>query len=133
MKAIIITTAIFLTSIVGFSQNNLTVKINGLKTNSGTVRIQLFDSNEKIVLETTAKVSNNTCEVVFKELKSGNYAVSYFHDENDNQKLDTGTFGRPEEGYGFSNDARGFMGPPDFEDQLFEIKGDLEISLKTVL
>tara|TARA_R110002050_G_scaffold300722_2_gene471870 strand:- start:6931 stop:7332 length:402 start_codon:yes stop_codon:yes gene_type:complete len=133
MKAISITIAIILTTIVGFSQNNLTAKINGLQTNAGTVKVKLLDANNKVVNQTTAKVNNHTCEVKFEGLKSGKYAVQYFHDENDNGKLDTGTFGRPVEGYGYSNDARGFMGPADFEDQIFEITRNLEISLKTVL
>ena len=37
----------------------------------------------------------------------------------------------PAEGYGFSNNAHGFMGPPKFKDQLFDINSDLTITLKT--
>lgn len=133
MKTVTITIALFLISLMGISQNNLTVKINGLKTNSGTVMIQLFNEDQKIVQQTQASVTNKTSETTFKDLKPGNYAVQYYHDENGNGKMDTGMFSRPEEGYGFSNDARGFMGPADFEDQLFEIKSNLTITLKTVI
>lgn len=71
----------------------------------------------------------------FNSLKAGTYAIRYFHDENENGELDTGTFGIPTEGYGFSNDARGFMGPPSFDDQLddqlFELNGNKSITLAT--
>jgi len=133
MKSIITTIAIVLSTFVGFSQNTLTVKITGLNTNEGTVMVQLYDANQKLVKETKATVSNKTVTVEFKNLPSETYAVQYYHDENNNGKMDTGMFGKPEEGYGYSNDARGFMGPADFEDQIFEITGNKTITLKTVL
>jgi uncharacterized protein (DUF2141 family) len=37
-----------------------------------------------------------------------------FHDENDNGVLDKGAFGIPTEGYGFSNNAKGFFGAPSW-------------------
>jgi len=42
------------------------------------------------------------------------YAVSVFHDENYNGKLDTNLLGIPREGVGASNDARGNFRPPKF-------------------
>jgi len=47
-------------------------------------------------------------------------AIKLFHDENSNQKLDIGWTG-PEERYGFSNSARGLMGPPDYEKARFQL------------
>ncbi|MDR1437149.1 MAG: DUF2141 domain-containing protein, partial [Candidatus Symbiothrix sp.] len=55
------------------------------------------------------------------------YAVSIFHDENDNGKLDTGVFGIPKERTGNSNNARGSYGPPKFDDCKFTVSGDTEI------
>ncbi len=37
------------------------------------------------------------------------------HDESDDGRLDTNAMGVPTEGYGFSNDARGFLSAPSFE------------------
>lgn len=132
MKSIITITIIVLGSLVGMSQNNLTVKIKGLKTNEGTVMVRLYNANEKLIKKTKATVSNYETSVDFKNLPAGTYAVQYYHDENNNGKMDTGMFGKPEEGYGYSNDARGFMGPADFEDQIFEIKSNKTITLKTI-
>jgi uncharacterized protein (DUF2141 family) len=61
-------------------------------------------------------------------LKPGKYAFKYFHDENNNnKKMDTNVIGIPKEGYGFSNNAKGRFGPPDFKDTIFEIKNDTTI------
>lgn len=133
MKTLFITIALSTMSLFSMAQNTLKIEITGLKTNSGTVMIQLYDTNQEIFKKATGKVNELKSNVVFSNIPSGTYAVQYYHDENDNGKMDTGMFSKPEEGYGYSNDARGFFGPADFEDQLFEIKGDLQISLKTVL
>ena len=52
---------------------------------------------------------------MFTGLAPARYAVSAFHDENGNGKLDANLLGIPTEGFGFSNDAHGSMGPPNFE------------------
>jgi len=52
-------------------------------------------------------------------LPSGTYALAIYHDEDDDGKLDKNWLGIPREPIGFSNDARGRMGPPKFEDAAF--------------
>ena len=42
-------------------------------------------------------------------------AVAAFHDADGDGELAQNFVGMPTEGYGFSNGARGFMGPPSFE------------------
>ena len=37
--------------------------------------------------------------------------------------MQTDFLGRPKEGWGVSRDARGFMGPPSFEDSSFQFPG----------
>ena len=53
--------------------------------------------------------------VVFTDLKPGTYAIIAFHDVNDNGKLDENWLGKPTEGYGFSNNAEGFLSAPSFK------------------
>ncbi|MGB1003382.1 MAG: DUF2141 domain-containing protein [Salibacteraceae bacterium] len=132
MKTFITTLSIICASFYAQSQNTLTIKITNLKTNTGTVYVDLKNDKEKSVKKVKGTVVNQECTVEITEIPSGNYAVTYYHDENDNGQMDTGMFGKPEEGYGYSNDARGFMGPADFEDQIFEIKSNTQITLKTV-
>jgi len=113
------------------AQHSIKVNVTNLENNEGVVRIELINSDEKVVEQQAVEISNNTCELTFEKVKNGTYAIRYYHDENNNGEMDTGLFGIPEEGYGFSNNATGFMGPPDFEDQLFEVKKDLEMTLQT--
>jgi uncharacterized protein (DUF2141 family) len=58
------------------------------------------------------------------ELPEGEYAISLYHDVNDNNTLDTGLFGIPTEGYGFSNNVKGLMGAPSFEKSKFSLTED---------
>jgi uncharacterized protein (DUF2141 family) len=60
----------------------------------------------------------------FPGLKAGRYAVAVYHDENDNGELDTNLLGIPTEGYGFSNGATGFAGPPDFDAAAVEVSDE---------
>lgn len=60
---------------------------------------------------------------VFQNLPAGEYAVSVYHDENNNKKMDTNFFGIPKEGVGASNNARGHLGPPKYKDAKFLFNG----------
>lgn len=62
------------------------------------------------------------CE--FSGITAGTYAVSVFHDENSNGKLDTKFMGIPREGVGASNDAKGHLGPPKFDAAALRFSGD---------
>lgn len=46
---------------------------------------------------------------------SDRFAIAVYQDTNDNNELDRGLLGIPSERYGFSNAARGKVGPPSFE------------------
>ena len=55
-------------------------------------------------------------------LPPGACAIGIFHGANLSNRLDNHFFGVPREQYGFSNNARGFMGPPSFEDAAFSME-----------
>ena len=110
---------------------NLIIEITDLKSNDGKVMIELLYKDQNSVAYSKGIIVENKSTVEFKNLSAGTYAVQYYHDENNNEKMDTGTFGIPLEGYGFSNDARGFMGPPDFEDELFSLDQNTTMVLET--
>jgi len=111
--------------------NSLTVTIKGLRNNKGMVLVTLQDGNKNIVERKTVSIANNKANVQFDGLPEGKYAVKYFHDENLDGKLNSGFMGIPKEGYGFGNDARGSMGPPDFEKTTFSVSSDMSLTLKT--
>jgi len=73
-----------------------------------------------------------TQSVVFTNLKPGPYAVIVFHDENDIGKLTENWLGEPTEGYGFSNNAEGFMSAPSFQNAAV-LLGDSDLSIVITL
>lgn len=111
-----------------FAQRTLEVTVKNIKDLKGTIRVALYN-NEKDFLEIflqgkIVKVTGNEARVVFENLKPGDYAVSVFQDENENEKLDSGFMGIPNEPYGFSNDAMGTFGPPSFEKAKVNLTSD---------
>lgn len=102
-----------------FGQYDLTIEINSLENSKGQILLELNDENGKMIEGFTKKISGDKCKLVIKDLKIGKYSFKYFHDENSNKELDTNWMGIPNEGYGFSNNATGTFGPPDFEETIF--------------
>ncbi|WP_338466923.1 DUF2141 domain-containing protein [Novosphingobium sp. ZN18A2] len=58
--------------------------------------------------------------LVFRDVPPGRYALSMFHDENGNGKLDK-LLMMPKEGFGFSRDAPVRFGPPSFKAAAFDV------------
>ena len=107
---------------------NITVKITNLDGNAGKVYVALFNSEttflEKKYKSTISTIKDSNCEVVFENVPNGVYAISLFHDKNDNNKMDSNFLGIPKEDYGCSNNAKGFMGPPKWKDAKFKIQNN---------
>jgi uncharacterized protein (DUF2141 family) len=113
------------------AQFSLTVEIVELESNKGVVIVDLLDTTEESVRDTTVKISDNKCIFVFKDVKNGQYAMRYFHDENSDEEMETNFLGIPKDGFGFSNDAMGKFGPKDFSEWLFEVSVDTTIKMTT--
>ncbi|WP_439588016.1 DUF2141 domain-containing protein [Hydrogenophaga sp.] len=85
-----------------------------------TLYLALFDSaeamanNQALALQ-KVELRDGAAQTVFTGLPAGRYAIKSFADENGNARLDTNIVGLPTERYGFSNNARGRMGPPSFD------------------
>ena len=122
-------------STLGYAQSNkLIVNVTNFKNNHGKVMIGIYNGQEnfmkKSVFRKSSTIQDNSAKVVFENLPSGEYAISLYHDENENNKLDTGWFGIPNEGYGCSNNAKGMMGPPKYEVAKFQLKSNKEMTIK---
>jgi uncharacterized protein (DUF2141 family) len=88
----------------------------------GSVRCGLFRRSgwlKKPLRAAAAPGNASPALCVFEDVAPGTYGISAFHDQNDNQKLDTNLIGVPVEDYGASNNARGVFGPPSFDDARF--------------
>ena len=121
--------------------DELIVRVDNIKE-AGEIHIAIYDSAEAFEADRGEKggaapgITQGTIEMVEPgsvtyryELPPGTYAIGIFHDANLNNRLDNYFFGVPREQYGFSNNARGFMGPPSFEDAAFSLEGKTEISI----
>ena len=108
---------------------DLTVRIEHIRNDHGSILAALYDSEASFMQQPSArakfkvKAAAGTVEYVFHDLPAGKYALSAFHDENDNGKLDKNFVGYPREGYGFSNGARASGGPPGFSQAAFVFDG----------
>jgi uncharacterized protein (DUF2141 family) len=120
------------------STNNgsmLTIKITGVPSDKGKIMIGVYNKKEGFRDEKhtyknlTVNAVKGTMTVYIPDLPNGNYAIAVFHDANENGKLDKNFLGVPTEKYGFSNNAMGSFGPPDFEDCVVKVEGDKEISI----
>ncbi len=119
----------------------LTVHVTGARNAKGQIRAALFQGARGFPNDASQAIQTQaadidpqtlTAQIVFTNLHDGVYAVSVFHDENRNQKLDKNFMGIPKEGYGASNNPKKKMGPPSFEETKFQLNGtdqSLEIKL----
>ncbi|MEO9484801.1 MAG: DUF2141 domain-containing protein [Ekhidna sp.] len=129
MKQQILFIMIFFCSLLASGQNtfDLIVKVENIKEVKGSLMIAIYDHEDhflvKEVMGKRKAIESNQIEFLFEGLGKGTYAVSLFHDENDNGELDSNFIGIPSEPYAFSNNAKGMFGPPSFEQCKFEIKG----------
>ena len=81
---------------------------------------ELFPSDDKFYRGVVGEATADRLTVTVPDLPPGKYAVAAYVDNNRNGRQDK-NFGVPKEIYGFSNDARGVFGPPDFSAVAFEI------------
>lgn len=118
----------------------LRVTLTGASSSQGNYACAVFDSQENFdrrehpIAAKNLDVPNNNSESVVWEiddLPQGRYAIGVFHDKNENGKLDRHMLGYPVEAYGFSNNARGRVGPPPFEQAAFNFAlTDLELEIR---
>jgi len=101
----------------------------------GKVLCGLYDSADdwlttRFVMGVQANIrSDGRAVCVFRNVAPGRYAISAFHDEDDDDELDRGLFGIPSEGYCASRNATGSFGPPSWSDAVFRVRGDRALRL----
>jgi uncharacterized protein (DUF2141 family) len=109
-------------------QGTIDVVVKGIPEKRGKLYVELYDRAsyfryEQVLNERIVPVTGATVKVRLEHVPPGRYAVAVSQDANENRALDTGWFGVPTEAYGFSRDARGTFGPPDFEEAAFDFDG----------
>ena len=107
------------------SAGEIRILVSNIEEKKGTIHYGVYN-NPKLFPDESGKILGGS-EEVLKVIKDGlfidgleesNYAIAIFHDKNSNNKFDT-FFSIPKEKFGFSKNARVFLGPPKFEDASF--------------
>lgn len=133
MKKIITLFLISLGQIVFAQHTKLTVDIIGLSNDNGTVKVGLFNAKENflktIYKGASSKIKQKSASVIFLNIPYGEYAVSVYHDQNNNSKLDLNFMGIPKEDFACSNNAKGLLGPPKYDEAKFKLTKDLNVEI----
>jgi len=111
---------------------SLEMEINNLQSNKGPLYIRILDENENPVIVGTSSVVNYSSKISFDSISPGKYAIQFFHDENENQKMDFSLIGIPKEKFGSSNNVKPVLGPPKFKKMLFNLTENKKVIMVPV-
>ena len=96
---------------------------------AGKLYIAVFDSQDAFLHPEKARFQGifpvdrlGSQKVVIKDVPAGTYALSCFHDVNNNGILDKNWMGIPKEPYCFSNNARPRFRAPTWEEAKFAFR-----------
>lgn len=133
MKKLINLLFLYSIIVVGQAKVDLTINFKNIEAEKGKLYVALYNNDDdflkKTLKEDIVEIINGEAIVIFKALDHGEYAVSSFFDKNKNGKLDTNVMGIPQESYQFSNNAKGFLGPPKYKHAKLEVKKDTIIQI----
>ena len=107
------------------SAGEIRILVSNIEEKKGTIHYGVYN-NPKLFPDEDGKILGGSEDVskviegglLIDNLEESNYAIAIFHDKNSNDKFDT-FFSIPKEKFGFSKNARVFLGPPKFEDASF--------------
>ncbi len=132
MKTILITIALSISSFFLSAQTETETPTTGttitvnvpINSTKGNVIFGLYDEATFMKSEPLqgleADIVDGKATVTFTNVTPGIYAVSLFHDKNENKRMDFEPNGMPKEMYGVSNNIMSF-GPPMWSDAKFEV------------
>ena len=118
----------------------LTVEAKNFKNDKGEVQFSLYNKDGTIpdkqlnlyFEKKRIKISNGHAKATFKGLPKGKYAVSFYHDENNNNKIDKGLV-MPVEGVGLSNfETINLFRLPNFHAASFMLDKNLKKVMKVI-
>ena len=117
------------------SAGEIRILVSNIEEKKGTIHYGVYN-NPKLFPDESGKVLGGFEEVskviedglLIEDLEESNYAIAIFHDKNSNDKFDT-FFSIPKEKFGFSKNARVFLGPPKFEDVSFFVEQNSTVEI----
>lgn len=109
------------------SAATIEVKVSSVVGGRGKVNVAVCDKERFLkdcLYSGSAPAQASDTVVTIQNVPKGTWAVLAYQDENQNDKLDRNLIGIPSENYGFSRDARGRFGPPDFADAAIDVRDE---------
>ena len=101
-------------------QARLDIVVSNIEDAVGTMLVTIYDKPDHWLKQPYFRSikqdisSTDDVTIVVADMPAGSYAISVFHDLNDNLELDTNFIGIPKEPYSFSG-TMGKFGPPKFD------------------
>lgn len=130
LETLLLGAMLFVSSILIAQKQMITVHMENISTDKGTVKFALYDETNfrlQSLQSVAGTIEAGKTSIVFKDVLPGVYAIVCYHDKNENNQMDFHPNGMPLENYGTSNNVM-TIGPPKFEDAKFVV-ADKNISL----
>jgi uncharacterized protein (DUF2141 family) len=118
----------------------LHVRMKGFENTDGEAGVAVWNAArgfpeeiEHAVATTYVTIQDGAAVARFDQLEPGRYAITVYHDKNDNRRFDKNWLGMPKEDWGVSNNVRPRLRAPRFTEavrdlgvgeQLVEIRVD---------
>ncbi|MGZ8999349.1 MAG: DUF2141 domain-containing protein [Allosphingosinicella sp.] len=103
------------------SPTRLLVRVEGVRSSRGLVAVSLYPDERRRFLAKRGALYvgrvpavQGATDVCIHVPRPGIYAVAVYHDADADRKFDRTALGLPDEGFGFSNNPRTFLGMPNF-------------------
>jgi uncharacterized protein (DUF2141 family) len=111
----------------GSSEPSITIAVAGAANDLGTIKIAVFqsaadfDRSQKPEEMASVSIRDGVGGLVIPvEQLPASFAIAAFHDENNDGRLNHNRLGIPTERFGFSSQAPGYSGPPEFEQAVID-------------
>ncbi|MEO0376284.1 MAG: DUF2141 domain-containing protein [Cyanobacteria bacterium P01_A01_bin.17] len=117
----------------------INIELIGLRSQQGSIKVCLWqqkqgfplcESGSTALKKADIQPGSSKVSVTFSGIPAGEYAVSAFHDENNNGKMDRDVIRRPKEGISLSNLTQISPAAMNFDSAKFSANGITSISLK---
>ena len=112
------------------------VTVDEIKVNDGSIVLALYDTaggfleDDYVYKYCIRKADRGEVICLLENVPAGKYAIAVYHDKNNNKELDTNWIGIPKEAYGFSNNPKIRLRPPNFTECSFTLKADKSLSIR---
>ena len=112
-----------------------TLIVTNVEHDNGYIDIKIYTNKETFLNEEKAfesirkKATKGETLVPLSKIHEGKVAIVIYHDEDSNNKLKTGLFWKPKEGFAFSNSYQP-KGPPKFSKASINLEHGVPIIIK---